>query len=298
MEAGFEKFKQNEISDPNEEKDLEMAQELELADRLGKDEDIIDTRGKTKQEKTEERFEKLFGLLKDYYLSTMDELDGLKTDISEGRVEISQEKFDEIFDLDLKKLEVLVDYSMPELLGRINFLIKNKGIELADGNSIFDIVQNSMLSAVNSIKDAAKKIKAGEINEIRESRKSIIKILGASLDVAAYYSNELCRDEGKLINELNSPKGYIEKFADYFQENDKSGKVLKFIPQGGKKLAYFRFFSELEKGKFEGEKIKEELDKLDSGFINKEKVLSDIESGEFWKKYPNQQTKNDFAEAA
>lgn len=250
----------------------------------GSEEDQFEKKESKLEDDARERAERvsaLIRLVEEYYLSMMDELEDLRQDMAEKKVDFSQEDFKELFSFDFDKLKNLVDYTVPALLEKINLAVKNKDTEIIEHNSVVDIMTNSMLACVSSIRDVIRQIRAEKATEIRNSKKQLIKVLAVSLDAAIYYSSELCQDDKKLNQEVASLNGYIEKFADYFKKIDVSG--LAMIPQGGKKLPLFRFFSELEKGKMSQSEATAELEKLDATYLDKEKLGVDIANGLFEK---------------
>lgn len=104
----------------------------------------------------------------------------------------------------------------------------------------------------------------GAVEDVYRTQKgAFIKGYAQNRFFATYYIETLCKDDEKLKKELVKPAGYLDGFSEYFLDIEIAGKISKNYPTGSKKLPYFRFFSELEKGNINEENLEEELDKLE-----------------------------------
>ncbi len=176
---------------------------------------------------------------------------------------------------DFKKAEKIVENNLIDLMERIKDLAADGKFKLVIRSSIADIIGNSVVMDMGLVK---KRILEEGIKE--DKCKECLNRLRKSLDAILYYTKSVCDDDEKLEMELAEENGYIEKFKDYFFEGKVSEKdkmiSKRMLPKGIKKIAYFRFFNEWEKGNIKQDSLEEELEKLDDSLINKEKVRSDF----------------------
>lgn len=249
------------------------ASELELSDRIGHE---VEKRKKQGDKYQKEIKDELVELFEDNYFSAMNKIDELRSNIDD-------DEFREKFGFDMEKLRYYIDYALPELLGRINFLAKENKFKIVSHNSLRDVLSNSIFSGIANIGwlrehiDDGNELNKKKIENPNSVRRVMLKNFSELLNSEdlEYYVRELCRgDEKVLIMEVGEEYGFLSGFAEYFNEN-KYGKI---FPAGSAKFSYFRFFNEAEKWK-RGEKseidennFRVKLKKLDDKFVDKEKI--------------------------
>ncbi|PIP26932.1 MAG: hypothetical protein COX30_04640 [Candidatus Moranbacteria bacterium CG23_combo_of_CG06-09_8_20_14_all_39_10] len=219
---------------------------------------------------------------KDYF-SLLDDIDALE--------EEKRGKLEEIIEIDIPSIRRFIDEKMPKLLERMNDEVRKRKIEIITGNSVTDVMKNSVIAGIAAVKKTIEGIKNGKVesgDDLKVAYRDMLIIFQNIFSYGNYYLDDLCTDEAKLEMELSKTNGYLEKFDAYFHktEAEKNGEMeikTKF-PVGSKKVLYFVFFSKLEKKEFTPEEAEIELAKLDESYLNKEKLRADIESGDFWKK--------------
>ena len=139
-----------------------------------------------------------------------------------------------------------------------------------------DVLANSIIGIFGKIMWVVKnfnsddpKIKERIMNSDSATRRLISFY---SEDLASYYINTLCSDDGKLEMEISTNHGFLAKYEEYFNDITMDNKTSKYYPSGGKKLAYFKFFSELEQGRISTENVDVALSELDAKIVNVEKI--------------------------
>jgi hypothetical protein len=90
--------------------------------------------------------------------------------------------------------------------------------------------------------------------------------------LASYYIDNLCNDDEKLKMEISTREGFLKNYQEYFQDINVNGQITTYYPSGGNKLAYFKFFNELELGKVNTGNIEEMLSGLDERVVNMDKI--------------------------
>ncbi len=223
----------------------------------------------TRKENNKEKFERFLDFVEKEYFQILNRLDNL----SEKTI-LETEK---LLNVDFEKLRLYIDKKIPILLERMKKIIDEKDILVIDYGSIRDVLGNSVLNVLNRIVWVAENIDSDNekvqkkiFNAESATRRVIDDYIKRETNenVATYYIDELCDDENKLILELCSENGYLQRFEKFFFIK----KQRRHFPTGGKKLPYFKFFSELEKGSVSKEKMESELAKLDDEIINKDKI--------------------------
>ncbi|MFA6184385.1 MAG: hypothetical protein WC682_04785 [Parcubacteria group bacterium] len=188
--------------------------------------------------------------------------------------EVSDENvFNEIKEksnVDVIRMMEYIDSKMPILFEKIKDISDRGNTKLIVGNSLKDVLGNSITAIFRTILKTAKNFDNPDIQEkIKDPNSTIRKILATfSQDVAEYYINALCDDDKKLELELNSSEGFLGEFKKYF----------KVIPTGSVKAIYFRFFSELKKGNIDENNIEEELNNLNEDIIDKGKLIAEFKN--------------------
>lgn len=185
------------------------------------------------------------------------------------------------FGFDADRAREILDKKLAPLPERIDDL-KEKGVNLKKGNSLIDILSNSVHAYKMLAEKRMNKRRLENLSAITEADRKVLDNLKKNLEAVLYYIDFLCCDNEKLKMELIKRSGYLEKFKNYFFKKEvpkgENRMVAKIIyPTGTKKIDYFRFFNEWEQGNIDKENLEEELEKLDSEFINKEKVREDFE---------------------
>jgi hypothetical protein len=72
--------------------------------------------------------------------------------------------------------------------------------------------------------------------------------------------------------EISTRDGFLKKYQEYFQEITMNGQTTTYFPNGGKKLAYFKFFNELESGNINNANVEMAISDLDEKIVDKEKI--------------------------
>jgi len=279
-----------------EQRKIDEAAELELADKLSMDEDRIEMMDERKKD-AEVMFYGAIETVEKEYFNLMNNIDSLK--ISERK------KLENVIGIKIHIIRDLIDIRIPMLLAKVNEVVKTGRYEIIDGNSIIDVIRNSILGGIASVNVAIEGIKKGTVNsesDLRTSYRTLLKVFQDVFTYGTYYLDEIYSDERKLEMELSRRSGYLEDFRDYFYEikKEQNGKMVKNnnFPGGSRKVPYFVFFSKLEKGEMDEKILARELKKLDSNFIDKEKVLKDVRDGKFQLKREDENEKEDLVEAA
>jgi len=170
--------------------------------------------------------------------------------------------------VDVIRMVEYIDSRMPILFEKIKEVSDRGNVKLIVGNSLKDVLGNSITAIFRTILKTAKNFDNPDIQEkIKNPNSTTRKILATfSQDVAEYYINALCDDDKKLELELNSSDGFLGEFKKYS----------KVIPTGSTKAIYFRFFSELKKGNIDENNIEKELSKLNDDIVDKGKIISEF----------------------
>lgn len=188
---------------------------------------------------------------------------------------------EKLLEIDIEKTRRYVDEKIPALLEKINGLIRSNEMEISRNNSLRDILGNSIIDIFNKIIFVLKNFRSDDtkvrnkIDNPDSITRKIIRIYSegeGKSGNASYYIDSLCNENDKLKMELTKPAGYLENFSEYFPDIEIDGKISKNYPTGSKKLPYFRFFSELEKGNINRDNLEEELKKLKDEFVDKDKI--------------------------
>ena len=253
-ESSFEKISDKKIAEISE---------LELADKIS-----IEKRRSMEKYQVEIRNE-LLSLFENSYLDAMDEIDDFDKNISD-------KDFKKKFNFDMEKLRGYIDKTIPEIVEKINILSRKREIEIISNNSLRDVLSNALFNGLITVAWFKKNINSNEervvnkIKNLQSGRRKALDNIKRLLDSEKleYYFEELCANDDRLKKEAGLEYGYISEFSEFFKEN----KYGKNYPAGSRRLAYFKFFSELEKGKITRNNLNEELDSLDDEFINKEKI--------------------------
>jgi len=75
---------------------------------------------------------------KDYF-SLLDDIDALE--------EEKRGKLEEIIEIDIPSIRRFIDEKMPKLLERMNDEVRKRKIEIITGNSVTDVMKNSVIAA-------------------------------------------------------------------------------------------------------------------------------------------------------
>ena len=210
---------------------------------------------------------------REYFKEFLDQLDQI-----DEKVVSEAEK---ILEIDLEKIRKYVDEKIPVLLEKINGLVKDGEVAMIRDNSLRDVLGNSIIDIFNKIIFVLKNFRSDDpkiryrIDNPDSMTRKIIKIYSegeGKSGNASYYIDSLCNEDDKLKMELVKPAGYLANFSDYFSDIEMAGKISKNYPTGSKKLPYFRFFSELEKGNINRGNLDEELKKLKDEVVDKDKI--------------------------
>ncbi len=257
-------------------------------------EQIFENPEKNPSENERKNFENLLDFIAKEYFGILDRIDSAE----EKGVDLAAVA--ELLEVDFGKMKEYIDIKIPELLERINGILRSgEKVEVIEHNSLRDILGNSILTALGKIAwvvenfdsdDEKIKGRIGDKNSV--TRRLVDEYIQKENEtgVATYYIDELCRDGEKLKMEIGRKNGYLEKFADCFIDFESNGVRHKRYPTGGEKLPFFKFFSELEKGRRgefgDKETALRELEKLkvkkfgrskEEEIINKEAVRDLIE---------------------
>ncbi|EKE16424.1 MAG: hypothetical protein ACD_11C00017G0014 [uncultured bacterium] len=226
----------------------------------------------------------IMDLMEKEYFSLLDAIEKLEAE--------EKKKLEEVAEIDISETKKFIDEKMPKLLEKVNETARNGKVDIIQGNSLLDVMKNSVIGGISAVKEVIEGIKNKTITnrgDLKDSWKKMLVIFQNVFDYGVYYLDEICLDEIKLEMELSRVNGYLEKFRQYFNEIEskinEEMKVEKKFPTGSRKVSYFVFFSKLEKGEFEKDEVERELEKLDESYLNKKKLMADIKSGEFWKTY-------------
>ncbi len=221
---------------------------------------------------------------KEYFKGFLDKIDEYEKRINHktGEADMSDRIY-KLFKINTKEIKSQIDNNLSTLVEKINKLLNDKNVEISKMSSFYDIFNNSTLFAIANfiwilehMDDDNIEIQ-NKINNLDYFRvESAIKCFseengafGESGDMT-YYLNELCADNQKLESEINSKTGFILNFEEFFiTDPNKLG--------GSKKLPYFRFFSELQKGTITAENIEGYLKTIDDSYVNKDKLMSFVE---------------------
>lgn len=283
----IDKASESEMADritAESDKEIDGDAELELAGRLS-----------IEKERSMEKYQveikgELVDLFERTYFDIMNKIDrlaGVGGDIK--KIKEEDEKFNKKFNFDIGKLKEYVDGIIPEIMGRINKLSKDGKINnIVGNNSLRDVLQNSLFEGLGTVLLFRKNMKEGKfldkLDDPNSKRREMLVNADNLLrsEDMKYYFGELCVDENKLKQEVESEGGYLSNFSDYFYDVEKMrGVFSKDYPTGSHKLPYFKFFSEVEKWKNDKDSLinddnfEEELDKLNEIDDRSKRIIID-----------------------
>lgn len=219
---------------------------------------------------------------REYFKNFLDEVDEFKNEGGDIR------DVEEMLLIDMDTVEKYIDDRLATLTERIVDLVDNHGAQVVFDNSFEAVLKNSVITGIRGIEWVMQNIYSDDIaiqkklNNSQSVRMEIANFFKISFhpDNIPYYFDELCDSNEKLVMEISSSEGYLQLFSKYFFETNNEGGVGdvfdRTYPRGGKKIPYFRFFSELEKGNITVENIDAELDKLNGKNIDKKNLKKDI----------------------
>lgn len=258
----FKNMNRFELGELNQE-EIDMLAEEELSDRVGV--------------KDKEFEEEQVRLLEEFISQTNSELNTLSKVIEMGKPK------DFIFfktGIDINKLNIFLNQKVEIILKNLELLKENKNVVLISFNSFVEL-KNVFMGLTTLLNNFNKnKTKNKEVSDV------VIRGFKKYFDYGlVYYVEELSIDEKKLKEEISRTEGFLEKYDNYFVS----------FPAGTKKLPYFRFFSELEKGNITNENLYQNLKIIDTddlNFLNINKVIKDFNDGILIENYANTNTNN------
>ena len=258
----------------NLDREIDEASESELADR-SHDSAYEDPR---------KSFENILHHIETNYIDFANVIDELKQNNPE-KVELAENIIGIDFDLVIEA----IDRKQIELVERINEKVSKRESKLIFANSFVDVISNSVLAGIAAAKKVMREISQEEIKskkDLTETRKRQLILFRRAMHLGSYYFQEICDDDSKLDWELSTKEGYVGKFSVYFK-GEGNGLEGKIFPTGSSKVFYFKLFSDIEERKKDINQIRQALSSrnISDKLLDKEKLLSDVESGKFWEKY-------------
>lgn len=267
----MENFSEENIiySNTEKEKNMEKLSEEEFLELITK------KKSESVEKKDPDKFLELASFIEqEYFVNFLDKIDEVGDENIFAGIK-------EKTGLDVLVMKEFIDNKIPILLEKIREISKDDESKIAERNSFRDILGNSVTMVFKKIVWLTENFNTQNVvdrERIDNPTSGTRKIIDSfSEETAVYYIDKLCQDDEILKLELETEGGYLKKVEKYF----------KIFPTGSKRAIYFRFFSELENCK-DLNKLKEELEivrvfenKADVEILDKEKVISDFEKGEF-----------------
>lgn len=209
---------------------------------------------------------------KEIFKNFLNQIDSLKKNTD-------TEKVENLLDINIDNIAEVIDADFSLVIEKINNAVKEDNVDMVEHNSFRDVLINSIIPGINGFMWLTKNINSTDPKIIQtlknpNSSKRILvekylkKAIGSKGSIT-YYLKEVCNDKEKLKIELSSEAGFVDKFEEYFKKNP------SFLV-GSKKIPYFKFFSEAQKGNITLDNIERNLEKLDSDIIDKEKIINNI----------------------
>jgi len=181
---------------------------------------------------------------------------------------------EEILGLNFIETQKFIDEKLVVLAEDINYEIKQEKLAVIGDSSFVDTVNNTTSVWINGGTKIINSIGRGEMKSWSDAKKPEWKQyaegLKASFSILPIYLDELCKNKKKLEIELTTHDGFLGEYKNYIFDIT--------TMSGSKKLPYFIFFSQLEKGEINQVNIESALDKLDGKMVNKDLIRGDMDS--------------------
>lgn len=192
-------------------------------------------------------------LEKEYLKNFLDQLDIFeKTTVQFGRA-------GSLSKIDTQKVREYIHEKIPQLINRIRVMVAQEGVVVVEDNSMRDVLGNAVMATVQ-----------------RTGMEKAVSSFVTDDGTVRYYIDMLCNDDEKLRAEIGTRDGFLSECKEYFTDVVTGGKEEKNYPRGTKKMAYFKFFSELDRGDISEENVENMLATLDDDYVDKAKIKQSI----------------------
>ncbi|MFA5994361.1 MAG: hypothetical protein WC823_05370 [Parcubacteria group bacterium] len=237
-----------------------------------------------KQEKAPEGANVLMDFIDEkYFENFLNKLDAIEeSNASKSEAErVNIDEVGELLGVDIKEMRSFIDNKLPELVEKVHLMNKAENIQMENISSLMDVLGNSIITIFNRIIWVLENFRNTDpvvqekIHNPQSITRKVIDLYSKSegrSGVASYYINTLCTDSEKLKMEISTKDGFLQNYQEYFHSITMNGGTTTYFPNGGKKLAYFKFFNELESGSINAENLEKALGELDDKIIDTEKI--------------------------
>jgi hypothetical protein len=183
--------------------------------------------------------------------------------------------------IDIAKMRHYIDVKIPDLVEKINEMVNKENVAVFSESSMRDVLGNSIITIFNRILWVLENyhnpdpVVQEKISNPESNTRKIINLYvrnEVQSGLASYYIDNLCNDDEKLKMEIGTREGFLKNYQEYFQDINVNGQITIYYPSGGNKLAYFKFFNELELGKVNTGNIEDMLSGLDERVVNMDKI--------------------------